>query len=477
VDFPDLSLCSELALDFETSGLLYWHRDFRVLGFGVAVPGFEWYFDPRRDPGAIQWLRDTLPGKKAIAHNAQYEYQVSRVLGVDPRSVEWHCTMIAACLIDEQRLTYGLDSVALQFQVTSGKKQLLDQMQAAMGAKSHDVVLANLEKAPPELVAVYGANDARISLDIAAAQRPYLVEQELERVMALEMELLPVLADMSAVGVRVDLEGAHAAIPALNAHEVELVKAIEEGTGCKNASVFVNSPKQMREFFKPEPVGKYQWRTIDGTLVGPTKGGKGPSLGAEALRRMSHPVVADVLDLRKTIKLRDTFLQGHVIASADECSYVHTTFNQTRTDQDAGTVTGRLSSTGPALQQITKRDKKAAAILRALFLPDEDDDWLCADYSQVDFRCAAHLINAPAMIAAYAEDPSLDYHQAVSDMTGIPRNPAYAGAPNTKTLNLSLAFGAGAGKIAASMGMPYTIGESRGRMIYIPGPEAQNILD
>jgi DNA polymerase-1 len=144
---------------------------------------------------------------------------------------------------------------------------------------------------------------------------------------------------------------------------------------------------------------------------------------------------------------------------------------------DAGTVTGRLSSTDPALQQITKRDKANAAILRALFLPDPGDDWFCADFSQVDFRCAAHLINTPNIINAYQEDPTLDYHQVVSDMTGIPRNPPYAGAPNTKQINLGLAFGAGAGKLAFMMGMPYELGEYRGRMAYFPGQEAKRIFD
>jgi DNA polymerase I-like protein with 3'-5' exonuclease and polymerase domains len=181
--------------------------------------------------------------------------------------------------------------------------------------------------------------------------------------------------------------------------------------------------------------------------------------------------------LRKTIKLRDTFIRGHVIGSADGDGYVHTQFNQTRNDADAGTVTGRLSSTDPALQQITKRDKANAAILRAMFLPDEGEEWLCTDYSQVDFRCGAHLINDPNVIRSYCEDPSLDYHQIVSDMTGIPRNAPYAGAPYTKQINLGLSFGAGSGKLAFMMGMPYEIREARGKMQYVAGPEALAIFE
>jgi DNA polymerase I-like protein with 3'-5' exonuclease and polymerase domains len=279
---------------------------------------------------------------------------------------------------------------------------------------------------------------------------------------------------MSWGGVRVDLEAAHHAIPMLDESEHRLQKEIDELVG---RPFNVNSTPQIREFFKPEPINKFQWRLIDGTLVGPTKGGKGPSLDQNAMREIKHPLAEKILALRKTIKLRDTFIRGHVIGSADGDGFVHTTFNQTRNDQDAGTVTGRLSSTGPALQQITKRDKENAAILRAMFLPDQGQKWLCCDYSQVDFRCGAHLQNDPAVLAAYAENPGLDYHQVVSDMTGIPRNPPYAGAPNTKQINLGLSFGAGTGKLAFMMHMPYEIREHKGRMQYVAGVEATQIFD
>jgi DNA polymerase I-like protein with 3'-5' exonuclease and polymerase domains len=466
-----------IGLDYETTGLRYWDPDFRALGVGVSTADAEWYFDFRTVPRVGDWLRDLLPGRTCIAHNAQFEYQVTRTLGINPRRVDWLCTMVCECLIFEHHLTYNLEDVAGYYSIANKKSYWLDQMMLAMGLESHAAVLAALDRAPSDLLSQYGAGDARMCFDIAMAQRAEIERAELSRVVDLEMRLLPVLADMSWRGVRVNLEAAEAAIPKLDAREAEIATTIQEITGCKDPSVFVNSPKQMREFFKPEPVNRYQWRLIDGTLVGPTKGGKGPSLGQDALRQIQHPLAAQVLDLRKTIKLRDTFIRGHVIGSADGDGYVHTSFNQTRTDADAGTVTGRLSSTDPALQQITKRDKANAAILRAMFLPDPGQQWFCADYSQVDFRCGAHLQNDPDVIAAYWENPKMDYHQIVSDMTGIPRNPPYAGAPNTKQINLGLSFGAGAGKLAFMMGMPYELSEYRGRMAYLPGPEAKNIFD
>jgi DNA polymerase I-like protein with 3'-5' exonuclease and polymerase domains len=472
--FPEIPLREIIALDYETSGLRYWLPDFRVFGIAVAVDDQSWYWDVRETPQVVEWLRDLLPGRTVVAQNAQYEYQCTRQFQIDPRSVNWYCTMVNECLIDEHHLTYDLASIAKYRGITSQKLAHLESIRAAMGWRDSREVLSRLSEVPPAIVAPYGASDAADALAIYHAQQIEIKAQKLEQVVDLEAKILPVLAEMSWGGVRVNLEAAHAAIPKLDVQEEQLQKEINEITGGK---FNVNSSPQVRAFFNPEPVSKFQWRLLDGTLVGPTKGGKGPSLDQNVMRTIKHPLAEKILALRKTIKLRDTFIKGHVIGSADGDGYVHTQFNQTRNDADAGTVTGRLSSTDPALQQITKRDKVNAAILRSMFLPDVGDEWLCTDYSQVDFRCAAHLINDQSVIQAYQTDPTLDYHQIVSDMTGIPRNPPYAGAPNTKQINLGLAFGAGAGKLAFMMGMPYEIRDSRGKMQYIPGHEATDIFN
>ena len=474
--FPRIPKGETIGLDYETTGLKYWHLDFRVIGFSMSVDNGRqsWYWDIRQTPQAVQWLADVLPGRRVAAHNAQFEYQCTRVLGIDPRSVEWWCTMVNECLINEHRLSYGLEAVAIANDIDSKKSEILEKIRSALGWGDAKEVLRRFQEVPFELAQEYGASDAADTLMIYEKQTREIVRQNLMGVCELEMGLLPVLADMSWGGVRVNLEAAHAAIPALDDKEQALQREVDEIAG---RPFNVNSTPQIRDFFKPEPVNKFQWRLIDGTLVGPTKGGKGPSLDQNVMREIKHPLAKKIMDLRKTIKLRDTFIRGHVIGSADDDGYVHTTFNQTRNDADAGTVTGRLSSTDPALQQITKRDKENAAILRAMFLPDHGEDWLCADYSQVDFRCGAHLQNDPEVLAAYIENPHLDYHQVVSDMTGIPRNPPYAGAPNTKQVNLGLSFGAGQGKLAFMMGMPYQIREYKGKMQYIPGPEATEIFE
>lgn len=483
MEFPNIPKSWPIGLDFETTGLKYWADDFRLLQVAISVTHCDqqrsWAFDLTKDPNVARWLRDFLPGRTVAAHFAQFEAQCCRTIGIDPYLIDWYCTMTAACIINEHELTYDLHSVCAQNNLTSAKQDNLWRIMDALGVDTRDAALARLADAPPDLVATYVAGDAEDASRIFHAQQSEIDKQDLSRVLRVERNLIPVLSGMSWTGVRVDLERAHAAIPQLDERADILQSEVNEIAGRK---FNVNSTPQIRDIFKPEPINRFQWRLVDGTLVGPTKTRKAgatpsPSIDQNALREMRHPLAAKILALRKTIKLRDTFIRGHVIGSADRNGYVHTTFNQTRNDQDAGTVTGRLSSTDPALQQITKRDKENAAILRAMFLPDPGQQWLCEDYSQIDFRCGAHLQNDPSVIRAYQENPGLDYHMVVSEMTGIPRNPPYAGAPYTKQINLGLSFGAGSGKLAFMMGMPYTIRESRGRMQYVPGPEATAIFD
>jgi DNA polymerase I-like protein with 3'-5' exonuclease and polymerase domains len=478
MEFPNIQALDfgvPIGLDFETSGLDYWNPNFHALDVAIAVPGATFSFDFRSTPNLGAWLRDVLPGRTVASHSAQFEYQVCRRLGINPRSINWHCTMVSQCLIYEHDLQYNLAAVAAANGIESNKTRNLRAIMDHLGVDTSSAALARLSEVPSELRATYVGGDAADALQIYLKQVPQIGAQELGRVYDLEHRLLPVLADMSWGGVKVDLERAHAAIPKLTEKIDELQRKLNDVTGTKfNA----NSSPQIRAIFQPKPINKFQYQLVDGTIVGATKGNKGPSIDQNALREMQHPAAALIVALRKTIKLRDTFIRGHIIASADGNGFVHTSFNQTKNDADAGTGTGRLSSTGPALQQITKRDKENAALLRSMFIPDSpDEDWCCEDYSQVDFRCGAHLINEPGIIEAYRQNPDLDYHQVVSDMTGIPRNAPYAGAPYAKQMNLGMQFGAGPGKVCFMMKMPYELVEKKGRAVYMPGPEGKAVFE
>ena len=125
---------------------------------------------------------------------------------------------------------------------------------------------------------------------------------------------------------------------------------------------------------------------------------------------------------------------------------IHCQFHST------GTVTGRFSSSNPNLQQVPARDQELAPLIRQLFIPEEGEEWVCADYAQQEPRVLVHyasLKNIDSAITArdnYQKDERTDFHQMVADMAHIPRKQA-------KTINLALFYGMGQKKLAKELGL------------------------
>lgn len=462
-----------VALDTETTGLHPYLGD-RIFGISIAVPGWSAYYDIREEPQVIDWLKEDLPKAKIIiGHHVKFDAHFLANESVIYDEVPWHCTMVTDALCYEHHHGYSLDDVAKRRLGRGKSNEMIEEWAKISGAKNKKQAMATLSNAPRHLVEKYALTDAEILIPTFFDQLNDIKDQNLEKVYKLEMELQPVLFNMERVGVMCDKQKAHDSIPMLSSLIESSQGELDDMVGF---NVNVNSPLQIRKIFKPEKISKYQYRLNDGTICWQTDSGN-PSIDQNVLKEMTHPAAALIRKIRKVIKLRDTFIKGHILSNIDDSNFVHTTFNSTRNDAEAGTVTGRLSSTDPALQQINGRDKDTSEILRSIFVVPDGYDWLRMDYSSADFRIASHYLNDLQMIAAYKENPNTDFHQFVADITNIPRSPEYAGGPSSKTLNLSMAFGAGAGKIAAQMGMPYSIEEWKDKMVLRAGVEATNIIN
>jgi DNA polymerase I-like protein with 3'-5' exonuclease and polymerase domains len=241
-------------------------------------------------------------------------------------------------------------------------------------------------------------------------------------------------------------------------------------------AVNANSAPQMRALFGAEKC-EGKWYTKSGFELETTGGGEA-SIGKRSLEimaRQGHEVAGAVMLVRKMTKAKQ-FLKDHILGHEFE-GRVYPNYNQTRGDNELGTGTGRLSINDPALQQIPARDVDVAAVVRSLFLPEPGHVWGCADWEQFEFRWFAHYTKDPSILKTYEENPDADFHQTVSEITGIPRNAKYAGAPNSKQINLGLVFGMGEGEMAYQMGMDYTTRkDERGREWKNAGPQAKAIF-
>lgn len=475
--FPDLTQYDVVSYDTETTGLCWW-RD-KIFGVSISAGDRDWYWDVRKNSEVLPWLRDQIPRvRKLIGHNTKYDWHFSREIGIRFPEGRVECTMIRAAIIDEHRMTYDLDSLGKDCVGIGKDTSIYEKLAALFGGKpTKHAQAGNMHRAPESLIAPYAKQDSRTALSLWRWQEGVIAEQDLARVLSLEMRLLPAVVRMEQGGVRVDVDRAERAVVALDHKCRDGQRTLNTLAGF---AVNPNPSGSIHQLFEPKEErdagGNKLWRLNDGTIALPTDAGKA-SIDADCLRRMKHPAAALILDLRMMIKARDTFLKGHVLSNHHD-GYVHANINQTKSEGDVGTGTGRLSINGPALQQIPKRNKEMAAIVRAVFVPDVGSDWVCNDWAQMDFRVFAHYVNNDAILDMYRKDPATDFHSLTAAMTGLPRAPRFPGDPNAKQINLGLVFGMGQGKLAEEMGLPFTIEPNgRGGTWLKPGPEAMEVFE
>lgn len=452
--YPNLNKYPYFALDTETTGLRY--KIDSVFGFSVAVPGKSWYWDIRRTPKARDWLEDQLNdyGGIIIFANASFDTRMLDDVGVRVPLAQGDDVIIRASCIDEHLPVYSLDYLSRKY---------IDRGKIDIGPKGS---LADL---PFEKVDEYASVDAELTLELWEWQNDEIERQGIADIITFEKACMPSFIRAEMRGIRVDLDYAERAADLLTPE----INKLQEEIG-----INVNSSPQVKQLFGPKEIRAGVWVTDSGEPLGTTPKGA-PSLKAEYLRELSDPRAEIIIELRSLLKTRDTFLRKHVLEHAID-DRVYPTINQSKTG-DHGTGTGRLSMSNPAMQQIPSRNKQIAAIVKPCFLPDKGHVWVAGDMASFEVRVFAHLVNNSSIIQAYADDPELDFHQYVADISGLVRNAEYSGQPNAKQMNLSMIFNSGNGAIAAKMGMPYewtSFTNNKGEIITYrkAGPEAMEVI-
>lgn len=204
-----------------------------------------------------------------------------------------------------------------------------------------------------------------------------------------EMELpcLYALYEMEKNGIRVDGEALHQYGKKLRTRIEELTAEIHAMAG---EEFNINSPKKLGEILF-EKLG----------LKNGKKTKTGYSTSAEVLEKLTHahPIIPRILEYRQLTKLNSTYaegLAGYIRADGR----IHGKFHQTVT------VTGRISSADPNLQNIPTRMPLGREI-RKVFIPEEGSVFVDADYSQIELRVLAHMSGDAALIAAYQADEDI----------------------------------------------------------------------
>ena len=214
--------------------------------------------------------------------------------------------------------------------------------------------------------------------------------------MTMELPVADLLARMEAIGIAVNKKGLDELAAFFEGEVSRETKAAHEAVGHE---FNVASPKQLQVVLFDE-LGLPKTKKIK----------TGYTTDAESLdwlhQKSGHPVLTSLLRIRETKKLGTT-VEG-LIAEIAKDGRIHTHFQQTVA------ATGRLSSTGPNLQNIPVRTEEGRKIRDCFTVGKGYVSLLTADYSQIEMRIMAHLSHDERLLAAFTSGE--DLHATVAGL-------------------------------------------------------------
>jgi len=296
--------------------------------------------------------------------------------------------------------------------------------------------------------------------ELYTIQKRLLKEQQLEFLFNdVEIPLSGVLFCMEADGVKLDVPLLEELSKECQIKIAELEKSLFEIAGIP---FNVNSPKQLSEILFKRlklPVGK--------------KIKTGFSTNEEVLTKLSsqHPLPALILEYRQMAKLKSTYIDALPLLVDGKTSRLHATFNQ------AGTETGRLSSSNPNLQNIPIRTDFGQRIRKAFVPYAKGHELLSADYSQIELRILAHLAEDDELKKACKGQGDIHRHTA-SLMFEVPENKVdekmrYA----AKRINFGIVYGMGAFSLAKDLDVSVKEAQDFIDKYFLRYPKVRQFLD
>jgi len=317
------------------------------------------------------------------AHNSKYDLTVLVRHGVRVEGLSFD-TMIAEWLADPASRNLGLKNLAWA-RLGVEMQPIVD----LIGTGKKQITMAQV---PIARAASYAAADVDMTHRLVQVLEPELKEKELWPLFTeVEMPLVPVLVEMEMKGMKLDVEYLREMSHQLKGQLGSLEQKIHETVGYP---FNINSTQQLSDAL-------FVRLGLSVQGVKKTKSGH-YSTAASVLEKLKgqHPVIELILEQRELAKLKSTYVDALPQLVNQRTGRVHTSYNQT------GTVTGRISSSSPNLQNIPIRTEVGRQVRRA-FVAEEGAVLLAADYSQVELRILAHISQDPAMLDTFARDEDI----------------------------------------------------------------------
>ena len=404
-----------------------------VIGIAISSGDFTAYYPIAHEGGGnmdksviVDYIKEVCEDEsiQKVFHNAQYDIGWLSTLGIEVKGYI-HDTMIAAALLNENRYSFTLNSMVAEYLGEFKNESLLKAKAEELGLDPK----ADMYKMHASFVGEYAEADARLTWRLHERFITEIEKEDLTKVYDIECRLIRVIFNMTKRGVRVDMDKAFGLKKKLLNKEKQYLKRIKDLVG---QDVQINAARSVAQAF--DSVNLEYPRTELGA----------PSFTQTFLETHAHELPRMITKARVLNKLQGTFVDG--VARYVHNGRLHAHINQIR-GNNGGTVTGRFSMYAPNLQQMPIRNEYGSE-LRKIFIPEEGEYWLSADYSQQEPRILTHFAilnkNAGAEEVQQAFVKGLDFHKQTAEMAGIDRRLA-------KTIGLGVMYGMGYKKMAIDL--------------------------
>lgn len=251
----------------------------------------------------------------------------------------------------------------------------------------------------------------------------------------IELPLVSVLADMQLDGIKVDTEQLSLFSNKLSTRIDDLVKEIHTLAG---EEFNINSPKQL---------GVILFEKLGLKTGKKTKTGYSTNIDVLEKLRSEHPIINLLIEYRQLAKLKSTYCDGLMNVINEKTGRIHSQFKQ------LVTVTGRISSTEPNMQNIPVRTELGREF-RKMFISENDSSVLVdADYSQIELRVLAHISNDKTMIDAFKNNEDI-HAVTASQVLGIPvAEVTSEQRSSAKAVNFGIVYGIGEYSLSQDLGI------------------------
>ena len=434
-----LTNSKQFAFDTETDNVDHVHA--KLVGISLSVEPYQAAYIPLAHQylgvpeqlpltEVLAKLKPVLenPEIKKIAQNAKFDYSILANYGIKVSGIAFDTMLESYVLNSTER--HDMDSMANRY--LNHKTITYDELTKV------DKKKVTIDAIEVEKTTQYAAEDADITLQLHEKLWPELEkDQKLTKLFTdIEMPLAIVLAEMERTGVLVDAKQ-------LNDYSIELAKQLIEIEAQLQSLAGEKfnpaSPKQIQAIL----FDKHNLPVLKKTPKGD------PSTSEEVLSELAneYELPRMILFYRGLAKLKNTYTDKLPLMISPIDQRIHTNYNQ------IGTITGRLSSNDPNLQNIPVRNEEGRRIRQAFIAP-KGCKIISADYSQIELRIMAHLSQDESLLNAFAHDK--DIHRvtageilgkAESEVTNEERRRA-------KAVNFGLIYGMSAFGLSKQINIP-----------------------